>query len=129
MLCKTFEPVDVDTDLHTLLFSFRDVIRRALTRIVTLHPGVKAWISLTNLYDYKNKGINRELSIKTPPLFIRSMNDIVRIIGKAENYILERNSNFTVWSSDLEYVRNINITLMVAEWDIHAAGGPTKATK
>ena len=119
-------PVDVDADLHTLLFSFRDVIRRELTRIVTLHPGVKAWISLTNLYDYKNKGVDRELSIKTKPVFISSEDEIDGLIGKAENYILERNSNFTVYGSDLDYVRNINITLQVAEWDIRASGGPIK---
>ena len=55
MGCKTFEPVDVDAELNTVLFSFRDVIQRELSRIVTLHPGVKAWISLNNLYDSKNK--------------------------------------------------------------------------
>ena len=51
MFCKTFESVDLDADLNTLLFSFRDVIKRELSRILALHPGVKAWISLTNLYD------------------------------------------------------------------------------
>ena len=102
MVCKTFEPLDVDADLHTLLFSFRDVIQRELSRILTLHPGVKAWISLTNLYDYKNKGINRELSIKTAPLFIVSEAGIAPLIVRSEKYIIERNSYFTVLGSNLE---------------------------
>ncbi len=129
MVCKTFEPVDVDGDLNTILFSFRDVIRRELTRILALHPGVKAWISLTNLYDYKNQGINRELSIKTAPLYLGSKAGIAPLIVRAEKFIIGRNSSFTVWSSDLDYVRNINITLQVAEWDIGGAGGQPKAVK
>jgi len=129
MLCKTFEPVDVDADLNTILFSFRDVIQRELTHILTLHPGLKAWISLTNLYDYKNKGVNRELSIKTAPLYLGSEAGILPLIVRAEKFIIGRNSSFTVLTSDLEYVRNINITLQVAEWDMSAAGGPTKAIK
>ena len=69
------------------------------------------------------------MSIKTAPLFIGSEAGIAPLIVRAENKILERNSNFTVFGSDLEYVRNINITLQVAEWDIRAAGGRTKTTK
>ncbi len=129
MFCKTFESVDLDADLNTLLFSFRDVIKRELSRILALHPGVKAWISLTNLYDYKNQGINRELSIKTPPLYLGSEAGIGPFIVRAEKFIIGRNSSFTVWSSDLDYVRNVNITLTVVEWDMRASGGPTKAIK
>ena len=129
MLCKPFEPVDVDTDLNTILFSFRNVIQRELSRILTLHPGVRAWISLPNLYDYKNKGINRELSIKTAPQYIWSEVGIAPLIITAEKFIIDRNSNFTVLTSDLEYVRNINLTLQVAEWDIRAATLRTKTRK
>ncbi len=129
MLCKTFEPVDVDAHLNTILFSFRDVIRRELTRILALHPGVKAWISLTNLYDYKNQGINRELSSKTAQQYIGSEASIDPFILKAEQLIIGRNSSFTVWSSDLDYVRNINITLTAVEWDMRAGVDRTKTTK
>ncbi len=102
------------------------MIHRELSRILAEHPGLKAWVGITNLYDYKNKDVNRELSIKTAPVFISSVDDIDGLIGKAENYILERNSNFTVMGSDLEYERNINITLKIAQWDIRAAGRGTK---
>ena len=129
IFCKTFEPVDVDADLNTILFSFRDVIQRELSRILALHPGVKVWISLTNLYDYKNKGFNRELSIKTHPLYLGSENGIAHLIVSGEKFIIGRNSSFTVWSSDLDYVRNINITLTVVEWDMRAGVDRTKTTK
>ena len=129
LLCKTFKPVDEDADLNTVLFSFRDVIRRELARILAEHPGVKAWIGVTNLYDYKNKGVERELSIKTSPLFISSEDAIDSLIEKVETYIVGRNSSFTVLGSDLDYVRNINITLNIAEWDIRAAGGWSKRRK
>ena len=66
LLCKTFTPQDEYADLNTVLYSFREVIRRELVPILAAHPGVKAWIGLTNLYDYHNKGVDRELSIKTP---------------------------------------------------------------
>ena len=101
------------------------MIHRELGRILALHPGVKAWIGLTNLYDYKNQGVDRQLSIKTSPVFISSEAGILNLIKNVEKYIVERNSTFTVMGSDLEYVRNINITLKVAEWDISAAGGHT----
>ena len=63
LLCKTFTPRDEYADLNTVLYSFREVIRRELLPILTEHPGVKAWIGLRNLYDYNNKGVYRELSI------------------------------------------------------------------
>ena len=129
LLCKTFKPVDEDADLNTVLFSFRDVIRRELARILAEHPGVKAWIGVTNLYDYKNKGVERELSIKTSPLFISSEDAIDSLIEKVETYIVGRNSSFTVLGSDLDYVRNINITLNIAQWDIGAAGVWSKRRK
>ena len=62
LLCKTFTPQDEYADLNTVLYSFREVIRRELVPILTEHPGVKAWIGLTNLYDYQDKHIDRELS-------------------------------------------------------------------
>ena len=129
IVCKTFKPVDEDADLDTVLFSFRDVLHRELARLLTDHPGVKAWVGLTNLYDYKNKGIDRELSIKTRPVFISSEDGIDSLIEEAEKYILERNSNFTVLGSDLDYVRNINITLNIPQWDIGSAVDRTKNAK
>ena len=105
------------------------MIQRELSRILTLHPGVKAWIALTNLYDYNNQGVDRELSIRTSPVFLSSEAGILNLIKNVEKYIVERNSSFTVMGSGLEYVRNINITLKVVEWDIRAAGGQTKTTK
>ena len=51
LLCKTFTPQDEDADLNTVLYSFREVIRRELRHIMAEHPSVKAWIGLTNLYD------------------------------------------------------------------------------
>ena len=123
LLCKTFKPVDEDADLDTVLFSFRDVIRRELARILAEHPGVKAWIGLTNLYDYHGKGVDRELSIKTAPLYIGSEAAIAPLIVQAEKFIIGRNSSFTVLGSELAYVRNINITLNISHWDIRAAGG------
>ena len=68
LLCKSFTPQDEYADLNTVLYSFREVIRRELVPILAEHPGVKAWIGLTNLYDLKDKGVDRELSIKTAPL-------------------------------------------------------------
>ena len=65
LLCKTFTHQDEYADLNTVRYTFRDVIRRELVPILVKHPGVKAWIGLTNLYDYNNKGADRELSIKT----------------------------------------------------------------
>ena len=55
LLCKTFTPQDEYADLDTVLYSFRDVIRRELVPILAEHPGVKAWNGLTNLYDYNKK--------------------------------------------------------------------------
>ena len=72
LLCKTYTPVDYYADLNTVLFSFRDVIQREMAPIVAFHPGVKAWITLTNLYDYEGKRVDKEVSIKTAPLYIRS---------------------------------------------------------
>ena len=72
LLCKTFTPQDEYADLNTVLYSFREVIRRELVPILAEHPGVKAWIGLTNLYDYKDQGVDKELSIKTAPLYIGS---------------------------------------------------------
>ena len=66
------------------------------------------------------------MAIKTAAVFLTSEADIVNLIKNDEKYILERNSTFTVMGSDLEYVRNIKITLKVAEWNIRAAGGWTK---
>ena len=125
ILCKTYNPSDFYADLHTVLFSFRDVIQRELLPIVTFHPGVKAWIGLTNLYDLKNKGVDKDVSIKTAPVFISSEVGIDDLIVSAEKYILGRNSSITVLDSGLQYIRNINITLKVAEWDIGAAGSWT----
>ena len=51
ILCKTYTPADFYADLQTVLFSFRNVIQREMAPIVAFHPGVKAWITLTNRYD------------------------------------------------------------------------------
>ena len=51
LLCKTFTPKDEYADLNTVLYSFREVIRRQLVPILAEHRGVKVWIGLTNLYD------------------------------------------------------------------------------
>ena len=99
------------------------MIRRELVPILAEHPGVKAWIGLTNLYDYKDQGVDKELSIKTAPLYIGSEAGIAPLILKAEKFIIGRNSSFTVLVSDLTYIRNINITLKVAEWNLAAAHG------
>ena len=123
LLCKTFTPHEEYADLNTVLYSFRKVIHRELRPILIEHPGVKAWIGLTNLYDYHDKRIDRELSIKTAPLYIGSEAGIAPLIAKAEKFIIGRNSSFTVLDSHLTYVRNINITLKVAEWDMGAAHG------
>ncbi len=69
------------------------------------------------------KGVDRELSIKTRPVFISSEDGMDSLIEKVDSYIVGRNSSFTVLGSDLAYVRNINITLNIAQWDIRAAGG------
>ena len=129
MFCKTFKPVDEDADLDTILVSFRDVLHRELAYNIALHPPLKVWVGLTNLYDYKNKGFDQELSIKTKPIFISTQEGIDSLIDKVESYILGRNSSFTVLSSDLSYVRNINITLNIAQWDMRAAGGKLKKHK
>ena len=42
LLCKTFTPQDEYADLNTVLYSFREVIRRELIPILTEHPGLKA---------------------------------------------------------------------------------------
>ena len=123
LLCKTFTPQDEYADLNTVLYSFREVIRRELVPILAEHPGVKAWIGLTNLYDYKDQGVDKELSIKTAPLYIGSEAGIAPLLLQAEKFIIGRNSSFTVLVSDLTYVRNINITLKVAEWNMNAAHG------
>ena len=90
------------------------MIRRELVPILAEHPCVKAWIGLTNLYDFHDKHIDRELSIKRAPLYIVSEAGIAPLILKAEKLIIGRNSSFTVLTSDLTYIRNINITLKVA---------------
>ena len=69
------------------------------------------------------------MSIKTAPLYLVSAAGILPLIVSAAKFIIGRNSSFTVLTSDLEYVRNINITLQVAEGDMRGAGGPTKVTK
>ena len=99
------------------------MIRRELLPILAEHAGVKAWIGLTNLYDYHDQHIDRELSIKTAPLYIGSEAGIAPLIVRAEKCIIGRNSSFTVLRSNLPYIRNINITLKVAEWKMAAAHG------
>ena len=85
LLCKTFTPQDEYADLNTVLYSFREVIRRELVPILAEHPGVKAWIGLTNLYDYQDKHIDRELSIKTAPLYLGSEVGIAPLIVKQKS--------------------------------------------
>ena len=63
------------------------------------------------------------MSIKTAPLYIGSEAGIPPLIVRAGKFIIGRNSSFTVLRSDLTYIRNINITLKVAEWDMSAARG------
>ena len=84
LLCKTFTPQDEYADLKTVLYSFREVIRRELVPILAEHPGVKAWIGHTKLYDYHDQGVDRELSIKTAPLYIVSEAGIPPLIFGAE---------------------------------------------
>ncbi len=62
------------------------------------------------------------MSIITAPLYIRSEAGIADLIVNSEKYILGRNRSITVLDSELTYIRNINITLKVSEWDICAAG-------
>ena len=129
LLCKSFTPQDEYADRDTVRYAFSEVIQQELFPILAEHPGVKAWIDITNLYDYHDKSVDRKLSIKTAPIYIGSEGGIAPLIVRAEKFIIGRKSSFTVWSSDLDYFRNINITLTVVEWDMRAPGGPTKAIK
>ena len=66
LLCKTFAPQDEYADLNTVLYSFREVIRRELVPILAEHPGVKAWIGLTNLYDTTTKVSIESYQLRQP---------------------------------------------------------------
>ena len=95
LLCKSITPQDEYADLDTVLYSFREVIRRELVPILAEHPGVKAWIDITNIYDYHDKSVDRKLSIKTAPIYIGSEAGIAPLIIRAEKFIIGRNSSFT----------------------------------